>query len=117
MVAEVEKVTVEVETYVGSNKFLAAIATPVETALKAEATKFVTDAKAVATSGGTATADAAAIAKDLRASGESIISAVKATVAPTVTQLGGSGSMLHFGINAAWATFGPQIEAFVLGLL
>jgi hypothetical protein len=115
--AEVEKVVIEIQTYVGSNKFLSAIASPIETELKAQATAFVNSAKATLTSGGSITADAATIATNLRAAGSSILGTVESSVAPQVAALGGSGSTLKLGLNAAWATFGPQIESFVTGLL
>jgi hypothetical protein len=115
--AAVEKVVIEVETYVGSNKFLSAIATPIETALKTEATAFVTQAKTAIAAGTPVTTMASTISTDLRAAGSTIISSVEATVAPTVAALGGSSSTLKLGLNAAWATFGPQIENFVTSLL
>ena len=115
--AAVEKVVIEVETYVGSNKFLSAIATPIETELKAQATNFVNQAKTAIAAGTPVTTMAATIATDLRAAGSNILSSVETSVQPQVAALGGSGSTLKLGLNAAWATFGPQIEAFVTGLL
>src|ERR1700733_7546475 len=82
IVAETEKVTVEVETYIGSNKVLAAIADPIKEALETEATAFVTQAKTAFTAGTPVTTMVSIIATDLRADGSTILSKVEATVLP-----------------------------------
>jgi hypothetical protein len=115
--AKVEKVVIEVETYIGSNKFLSTIATPIEAELKKEAAAFVTTAKATITTGTPVSTIVSTIATNLRAAGSDILSKVESAIAPTVPSLGGSGSTLKLGLNAAWATFGPQIENFVESLL